>query len=1044
MTVPQQSNTIPLWTEDVVVAWAIDRRMDAVPESEVLELSRLCALSIERMQQIVNKRLGQQMERHGESTYYWTIEDHNSETQETTDCEELSQVVAQFPRFMAWEEPKEPNVELDNSQKARVVQIARIAYAAATASDTSDERTVQLDAFSAVATVRFATGRPIVSMAQLQLIRQTWAEEIAKLSRRRRSTRTITVGNLTGDAMEISEATPVIRKQTPRKQTPRKRARSEQPSLIEAIDGTGEYIRVTRKDNRPEVEQLLRTRDFVPLVIPTTIQEPSHAITDLRVVQGERKVRRQILPLYEYAMDGFPGPVDPERWLVQQQLKYVTWLKDAAACRSVTIINERQRKRCNTDETFGSFMCRGCIQRQSNCYCAFRGVRVVTRLTAVLGSGEQVTRFFKLAMMTSDHSASKTCALQVASLPLPLCLGGEDCEDDVQRWAEFYRLYSAAGALVPALDTAAATLAEYPIAWEDGAVEYPQHPQLGCSTAPPVIRRVAPGTRQLCDMCSTSILATHYTCTMCALEVCLQCFAEWDDTALVEHGRVHDATHPISRIAGCRRLGRTVGNIRPSAVHVRRQFVRASAFELDDVQRIQKKTQRVEALSLQLKENGASWLDCVGPVGDAELSVFNARMLRITQRSRHTHVRAPWELPVAYVEADELSTREFSRLWRRGQVVVVRGLLQRLRTKLWQPEWWIRSFGYELVRVLDCAKAAAPVDGDEWPLRDFFRLFDNDDRHAELFAADASTSWETRASQVREGILKLKDWPPAEDFHRRLPEHFEAFVDALPFPEYTHRDGAFNLAARLPAAAVPPDLGPKMYCAFGSSDSKGGVGTTNLHCDMADAVNIMAYASRGFLQRHSIDVPGIWTRDQGPDVPGAPDMEGPSTPHSDRVTAAAVWDIFPPHVVDPLRAYIRKRSDSTDGDPIHDQATFLTQPQREELFQQLGGDEGICYRVHQNPGDAVFVPAGCAHQVCNYASAVKVAMDFVSPERIEYCRRLTEEFRNLPLSHPRRADLLQLNSILWWAFAGDQPIPSNDPSATPPAKSQKQKKKRAA
>ncbi|KAJ2326439.1 hypothetical protein IWW51_002274, partial [Coemansia sp. RSA 2702] len=73
-----------------------------------------------------------------------------------------------------------------------------------------------------------------------------------------------------------------------------------------------------------------------------------------------------------------------------------------------------------------------------------------------------------------------------------------------------------------------------------------------------------------------------------------------------------------------------------------------------------------------------------------------------------------------------------------------------------------------------------------------------------------------------------------------------------------------------------------------------------------------------------------------------------------------------------------------------------------------------------NPGDAVFVPAGCAHQVCNYASAVKIAMDFVSPERVEHCRRLTGEFRKLDSKHPRGQDLLQLNSILWWTFAGKQ------------------------
>ncbi|KAJ1764003.1 hypothetical protein LPJ74_006731 [Coemansia sp. RSA 1843] len=70
------------------------------------------------------------------------------------------------------------------------------------------------------------------------------------------------------------------------------------------------------------------------------------------------------------------------------------------------------------------------------------------------------------------------------------------------------------------------------------------------------------------------------------------------------------------------------------------------------------------------------------------------------------------------------------------------------------------------------------------------------------------------------------------------------------------------------------------------------------------------------------------------------------------------------------------------------------------------------------PGDAVFVPAGCAHQVCNHANAVKVAIGFVSPERISNRHRLTAEPRGLPSTHPRNADLLQLKSLLWRRHMG--------------------------
>jgi len=62
----------------------------------------------------------------------------------------------------------------------------------------------------------------------------------------------------------------------------------------------------------------------------------------------------------------------------------------------------------------------------------------------------------------------------------------------------------------------------------------------------------------------------------------------------------------------------------------------------------------------------------------------------------------------------------------------------------------------------------------------------------------------------------------------------------LPLPEYTHRDGPFNIASRLPADFVKPDLGPKMYIAYGSGKHLD-KGTTNLHLDISDAVNVLVH-----------------------------------------------------------------------------------------------------------------------------------------------------------------------------------------------------------
>lgn len=41
-------------------------------------------------------------------------------------------------------------------------------------------------------------------------------------------------------------------------------------------------------------------------------------------------------------------------------------------------------------------------------------------------------------------------------------------------------------------------------------------------------------------------------------------------------------------------------------------------------------------------------------------------------------------------------------------------------------------------------------------------------------------------------------------------------------------------------------------------------------------------------------------------------------------------------------------------------------------------------------------------------SCIKVAMDFVSPENVEECFQLTEEFRFLPKTHRAKEDKLEV------------------------------------
>ena len=141
-------------------------------------------------------------------------------------------------------------------------------------------------------------------------------------------------------------------------------------------------------------------------------------------------------------------------------------------------------------------------------------------------------------------------------------------------------------------------------------------------------------------------------------------------------------------------------------------------------------------------------------------------------------------------------------------------------------------------------------------------------------------------------------------------------------------------------------IGPKMYNSLASSQERGSKGSTRLHMDMADALNVMLYASKC----------------------------------EDGTEGYAVWDLFRAQDSDKLRGFLRKKFGhaqngggqlvATGGggsgmpiahDPIHGQQFYLDVELRQALYDECGVKS---YRVYQRPGDGVFIPAGCAHQVC--------------------------------------------------------------------------------
>ncbi|KAG8794161.1 hypothetical protein FRC12_000341 [Ceratobasidium sp. 428] len=316
--------------------------------------------------------------------------------------------------------------------------------------------------------------------------------------------------------------------------------------------------------------------------------------------------------------------------------------------------------------------------------------------------------------------------------------------------------------------------------------------------------------------------------------------------------------------------------------------------------------------------------------------------------------------------SSEITEEQFQPLWARGEPVVVHGLLDKFKIR-WTPGYFIDNYGREQCHVVDCVTDKR----SRLRIKEFFQEFGKADRG--------------------EGVLKLKDWPPHADFREKFRALYIDFMNALPIPNYTRRDGVLNLASHFAINAVAPDLGPKMYNAFKSSEGTSGQGSTRLHMDMADAVNVMMFAH---------------------------DSDG-------KLPGAAAWDIFRASDSDKIRAYLRRHFDDRSADyadPIHSQLFYLDSSHRRQLYEE---EKVYSWRIYQQPGEAVFIPAGCAHQVCNLADCIKVAIDFVSLENIDRCEKLTAEFRDENITETWKEDVLQLRTMMMYAWRSASQLREN-------------------
>ena len=471
--------------------------------------------------------------------------------------------------------------------------------------------------------------------------------------------------------------------------------------------------------------------------------------------------------------------------------------------------------------------------------------------------------------------------------------------------------------------------------------------------------------RQMCEYCATSIFSASWFCRRCGKEFCLECFDG------IQKSQDSVKTQSTKAKNTC-----TMG-----AIHGPSDFVpltRFSTLALNKEISVMEKLVSAHRVGQQAGES-RSEDDGSAAVGSTEAEIdwpsLSPRQAGIVAD------QAVGKLPLRKFKASELDDQTMHDNWRQGEPMLVTNVLDPLAHR-WDPQAFIDRYGEEDCFIMRC-------DKDEKVKRNVPSSLVKSTRVGKFFESFGK-SQEEKVAMLGKGSWKLKDWPPTAEFNVTFPELYQDFNKIVPAPDYTRRDGVLNLGSCYPKGVMQPDLGPKMYNAWPSEEGPGGKGTTRLHMDMADAVNIMLFA-------HPLAEDGEIPEEHRPGV--------------------AAWDIFRAEDADKVRQFLREEKESDEevrDDPIHTQRYFIDAPMRVKLWQRYGVRS---WRIYQKTGEAVFIPAGCAHQVCNLSDCIKVAIDFVSPENVARCFKLTSEFRTLTNEHKAwKEDVLSLRTTLWYAW----------------------------
>ncbi|GJX32923.1 JmjC domain-containing protein [Tanacetum coccineum] len=647
-------------------------------------------------------------------------------------------------------------------------------------------------------------------------------------------------------------------------------------------------------------------------------------------------------------------------------------------------------------------------------------------------------------------------------------------------------------------------------------------------------RMQAPDARKVCDCCKTSIFDLHRSCPSCHYDLCLQCCWELRDGNL--EGNKEEVIIQFEDPGSKYLFGGPLGD----ANSVKRR-TRSSARAAPKEPETHDGLPTADLAPKELQTHGGADCRIMGGCGNGILELIHAKeqehvseLLTSAQEllEKHRPDEDMRDLPKEWCtcsdfvcESDDKQLRKaasrensndnylycpraidiqagdlkhFQWHWSKGQPVIVSNVLETTLGLSWEPMVMWRAFRQITNANYDTLLDVSALNCLDWcevdiNVHQFFKWY-TEGRHED-------NGWPR--------ILKLKDWPPSSLFEERLPRHGVEFITCLPFKEYTHPcDGYLNLAVKLPAKSLKPDMGPKTYIAYGVTQELGrGDSVTKLHCDMSDAVNVLTHTATVVPDSAKLkDINKLKKKQKVQDqkelygVEGKPQLavgdtkdataEQPTVSKKRKMTDGADittmnqsnWHASKEEVFDeaecntdndqeddgkrrnPRRG--RQNGKKQKVETLSDENPETSDSNNEEIeaTEEVDNEDGTCvngfdlndggalwdiFRREDTPkleeylknhfrefrhiycrssragiepwtflqklGDAVFIPAGCAHQVRNLKSCIKVALDFVSPENVGECIRLTEDFRVLPQKHRAKEDKLEVKKMALFA-----------------------------